>query len=177
MTFFGRPGGPARMVLAVIGVGVLALLSFVVFNLNHRLDHQQAANLDTLSASHDIVNVNDLLTRRLAELTRLTATAQAALGETAALGPLLTSLREAIAPAAATVGAATDGAMTSTAKLDTMNAILAAIKEKILPLVRSADAFGGQGRQLLAIVDGLVEDLRGAVAAAVTINDSLPLPG
>lgn len=177
MTFFGVRGGPARTVLASIGVAVLGLLTFVVFNLNNRLENQQAANEATLVASGQIVDVNDLLTKRLRELVLLTGTAQDALRETAALGPLLTSLREAIGPAAGTVLVATKGAETSTAKLDTMNEILAAIKEKILPLVRSADAFGGQGRELQKIVDGLVDDLERAVAAAASINNSLPFPG
>ncbi|WP_182378919.1 hypothetical protein [Nocardioides sp. WS12] len=176
MIFFGRRGGPARTVLAIIGVGVLGLLSFVVFNLNTRLDNQQKANEATLVASNDIVDVNDLLTMRLEELVALTKTAQKALGETSALGPLLVSLREAIGPAATTVEAATGGAELSTKKLDTMHEILSAIKKKILPLVESADAFGGQGGDLLVIVKDLVKDLESAVAAAVKINQSLPLP-
>lgn len=177
MTFFGRPGGPARTVLAFIGVGVLGLLSFVVFNLNHRLDNQQAANEQTLAASHDIVHVNDLLTNRLAELTALTHTAQSALDETQALAPLLTGLLNAIAPAAGTVSTATGGAVISNEKLAAMHQLLAGIKAKVVPLVASANAFGGQGRQLLVIVNGLVTDLQGAVAAAISINSSLPFPG
>ena len=162
--------------LALLGVGVLGLLTFVVVNLNHRLDNQQVANEATLAASGDIVEVNDLLTMRLKQLVKLTDTAQLALQETAALGPLLADLRAAIGPAASTVAAATSGAETSTRKLDTMAEILRAIRAKVLPLVDAADAFGGQGRQLLRIVDGLVSDLRGAVGAAVRINASLPLP-
>nr|BAA76343.1 orf9 [Rhodococcus sp. CIR2] len=101
MIFFGSRGGPARMVLAIVAVGVLGLLTFVVFNLNNRLDNQQRANVTSIAASQGIVDVNDKVTGQLRQLTELTHTAQTALDATAALGPLLIKLDEAIAPAAA----------------------------------------------------------------------------
>jgi hypothetical protein len=177
MIFFGRQGGPARTVLAFVGVAVLGLLSFVIFNLNNRLDNQQAANEASIEASSAIVNVNDKLTERLQQLTDLTVTAQSALDETSALAPLLTKLQQAIAPAAAMVTSGTQGAQTSNAQLARMEAVLVQLKSKVLPLVESAGQFGGQGNQLLSIVRGLVGDLRGAVAAAKKINANLPLPG
>lgn len=177
MIFFGRQGGPARTVLAFVGVVVLSLLSFVIFNLNNRLDNQQAANEASIEASSAIVNVNDKLTDRLQQLTDLTVTAQSALDETSALAPLLTKLQQAIAPAAAMVTSGTQGAQTSNAQLARMEEVLVQLKSKVLPLVESAGQFGGQGNQLLSIVRGLVGDLRGAVAAAKKINANLPLPG
>jgi chromosome segregation ATPase len=177
MIFFGRQGGPARTVLAFVGVAVLGLLSFVIFNLNNRLDNQQAANEASIEASSAIVKVNDKLTERLQQLTDLTVTAQSALDETSALAPLLTKLQKAIAPAAAMVTSGTQGAQTSNAQLARMEAVLVQLKSKVLPLVESAGQFGGQGDQLLSIVRGLVGDLRGAVAAAKKINANLPLPG
>ncbi len=107
MIFFGRRGGPARMVLAIVAVGVLGLLTFVVFNLNTRLDNQQRANVTSIAASQDIVDVNDKVTGQLRQLTELTHTAQTALDATSALGPLLTKLDEAIAPAAAMLASST----------------------------------------------------------------------
>lgn len=175
--FFGRPHGAVHLILAVVGVGVLGLLSFVVFNLNNRLDNQEKANQDTLIASHAIVDVNDKVTLRLAQLTDLTGTARQAVDETQALGPLLGQLREAVAPAAAMVASGASGAQTSNAQLTTIQGVLNAVRDKVVPLVSSAAAFGEQGKQLVGIVQGLVSDLQGAVDAAKTINKSLPLPG
>jgi hypothetical protein len=177
MTFFGRRGGPVRLVLSVVAVGVLGLLLFVVTNLNQRLDNQQRANESTIAASEGIVAVNDRLTQRLGQLTELTHTAQAALDETSALAPLLTKLRVAIEPAAAMVATGTRGAETSNTQLVTMHAVLDQIRGRVLPLVESAAAFGDQGKELLTIVRGLVADLKASVAAARTINATLPLPG
>ena len=49
--------------------------------------------------------------------------------------------------------------------------------DTVLPLVSSAQAFGEQGNQLLAVVQALVADLRSSVASVQTINQMLPLPG
>ncbi|OUS81342.1 hypothetical protein JWS13_12635 [Rhodococcus pseudokoreensis] len=177
MIFFGRRGGPARMVLAIVAVGVLGLLTFVVYNLNHRLDNQQQVNVTSIGVSEDIVDVNDKLTGQLQQLTELTHTAQTALDSTVALGPLLVKLDEAITPAAAMLAQGTTGAQMTNEQLQNIQSILGEVQNTVLPLVESADSFGAQGRQLLAIVQGLVSDLEGSVAAAQTINQMLPLPG
>lgn len=177
MIFFGRPGGPARMVLSIVAVGVLGLLAFVVFNLNTRLDNQQRANETSITASQAIVDVNDRLTTRLLQLTELTHTAQTALDATSALGPLLVELDEAISPAAQMLASSTDGAQLTNQQLTNIQGILGEVQNTVLPLVDSARVFGDQGRQLLAVVQGLVSDLQGSVAAAQTINQMLPLPG
>lgn len=177
MIFFGRRGGPARLVLALSALGVLAVLSVIIFNLNTRLDNQQRANEASITASEDIVAINDTLTDQLAQLTELTVTAQSALDATAALGPLLTDLDTAISPAAAMLASSTDGAELTYDQLTTISEILGQIENTVVPLVASADQFGEQGRSLLTVVQGLVDDLQGSVAAAQTINQMLPLPG
>lgn len=177
MILFGRPAGPARMVLAVVAVGVLGLLSFVVFNLNNRLDNQQAANVTSIGASQGVVDINDSLTTQLAQLTSVTHTAQEALDATAALEPLLIQLDEAITPAAAMLSSSTDGAVVTNDQLNNIAGILDKVDQAVVPLVASAEAFGGQGGELLVIVQSLVADLAGSVDAAFTINQMLPLPG
>ncbi|KLL95925.1 hypothetical protein SAMN04490240_0734 [Rhodococcus pyridinivorans] len=177
MTFFGRPGGPARMVLAIAAVGVLGLLTFVIFNLNTRLDNQQDVNLTSVAVSEDIVAVNDKLTGELQQLTELTNTARQALDATAALEPLLIRLDEAIGPAAHMLAQSTDGAQVTNEQLVTIQSILGEVQGTVLPLVESARAFGGQGTELLDIVQGLVADLRSSVESVHTINQMLPLPG
>lgn len=177
MIFFGRRGGPARMVLAIVAVGVLGLLTFVVFNLNTRLDNQQRANVTSIAASQAIVDVNDKVTGQLQQLTELTHTAHTALDATSALGPLLIKLDEAIAPAAAMLASSTAGAQMTNDTLTNIQSILGEVQNTVLPLVSSAEAFGEQGNQLLAIVQGLVSDLKVSVEAAKTINQMLPLPG
>lgn len=177
MIFFGRRGGPARLVFALAALGVLAVLSVVIFNLNTRLDNQQRANEASIIASADIVEINDTLTGQLAQLTELTVTARSALDATAGLGPLLTDLDAAISPAAAMLSSSTSGAELTNEQLTTISGILGQIQNTVVPLVDSADQFGEQGRTLLALVQGLVDDLQGSVAAAQTINQMLPLPG
>ncbi len=98
------------MALSVAAVGALSLFAFVIVNLNTRLDNQQRVNLTSIAASEDIVAVNDKLTGELGQLTELTRTAQGALDATAALGPLLTRLDEAIGPAAQMLSSNTSGA-------------------------------------------------------------------
>ncbi|MCZ4587567.1 hypothetical protein O4328_28430 [Rhodococcus opacus] len=177
MIFFGRRGGPARMVLSIVAVGVLSLFAFVIFNLNNRLDNQQQVNLTSISASEDIVAVNDKLTGELRQLTELTHTAHSALDATAALGPLLTRLDEAISPAAQMLSSNTAGAQMTNEQLVNIQGILGEVQNTVLPLVSSAQAFGDQGTQLLAVVQALVADLRSSVASVQTINQMLPLPG
>jgi hypothetical protein len=175
--FFGRPYGVVRMILALAGVGVLALLTFVVLNLNNRLDNQQRANLQTLAASQALVSVNNDVTDRLAQLTALTSNAGQAVHETQSLAPLLVTLREVIAPAAAMIHTGSVGGQVSNAQLTAIEGTLAEVRGTVVPLVSSARAFGGQGQQLVGIVQGLVSDLRAAVSDAETINRALPLPG
>lgn len=177
MTFFGRRGGPARLVLAIVAVGVLVLLSFIIFTLNGRLDNQERANQTSIQASDRIVQVNDKVTTRLAELTELTHTAQTALDSTSALQPLLVKLGQAISPVAELLSADTTGAQITNAQLTTIQGILGQVEDTVVPLVSSAAKFGEQGKQLLNVVQGLVADLRSSVDSARTINNVLPLPG
>ncbi|MFI6996541.1 hypothetical protein [Nocardia sp. NPDC050175] len=177
MIFFGRPGGPARLVLSIVAVGVLGLLIFVMITLNTRLDNQQRVNETSISASHSIVDVNDKLTSQLQQLTELTHTAQSALDATTALGPLLARLHDAITPAARQLGSSAAGAQHTKTQLTDIHDILGEVQDTIVPLVASAEGFGGQGKQLLAVLQGLVGDLQASVAAAQTINRMLPLPG
>ncbi|MBF6278410.1 hypothetical protein A5789_34640 [Nocardia sp. 852002-51101_SCH5132738] len=171
------PGGPARMVHSIVAVGVLGLLAFVVLDLNTRLDNQQRVNETSISASEGVVEVNDRLTSQLQQLTQLTQTAQRALDATAALGPLLSELDEAIAPAAEMLATGTSGAQLTNDQLAGIQSVLEEIQSVVLPLVSAAEAFGEQGTQLLDIVRRLVGDLTSSVAAARTINQMLPLPG
>ncbi|MGW5518140.1 hypothetical protein [Nocardia africana] len=165
------------MVLSIAAVCVLGLLAFVVFNLNTRLDNQQRANNTSIHASQSIVEVNDKLTNQLQQLTQLTHTARNALDATSTLGLLLTKLDAAIAPAAAMLATGTSGAQMSNNQLADIQSILGQVQNTVVPLVSSAQAFGDQGKQLLAIVQGLVADLQTSVASAKTINQMLPLPG
>lgn len=165
------------MVLAIVAVGVLSLFAFVIFNLNNRLDNQQQVNLTSIAASEDIVAVNDTLTGELRQLTELTHTARGALDATSALEPLLIKLDEAIGPAAQMLSSSTSGAQMTNEQLTNIQTILGQVHDTVLPLVSSAQAFGEQGNQLLAVVQALVADLRSSVASVQTINQMLPLPG
>lgn len=177
MTFFGRRGGPVRLVWAVAMLAVLLLLSFVIFTLNGRLDAQQRANLTTVGASGRIVDVNDGVTKQLAQLTDLTKTAQTALDSTRALQPLLADLDTAIGNAAGLLTTSTQGAQITNDQLATISGLLVRVQDAVTPLVNSAGKFGDQGKQLLTTAEGLVSDLNSAVDSARTINQMLPLPG
>ena len=149
----------------------------MIFNLNTRLDNQQRVNVTSISASQSVVQINDKLTNQLQQLTQITHTAQDALTATSALGPLLTKLDGAITPAAEMLSNSTSGAQMTNDQLVDIQSVLGEIQNTVLPLVTSAQAFGDQGKQLLSLVQGLVSDLEGSVAAAQTINQMLPLPG
>ena len=177
MTFFGRRGGPMRLVLASVAVVMLAVLSFVTFNLNTRLDNQHQANLESIQRSEQIVTVNDELTRQLQDLTALTEDAQKALDATAALGPVLARLGEAIEPAARLLTSNTAGAQLTNDQLNAIKTVLIEVQTKVEALKASAQVFGKQGTQLLDLVSGLVTDLKSSVSSAQTINQMLPLPG
>ncbi len=165
------------MALSVAAVGALSLFAFVIVNLNTRLDNQQRVNLTSIAASEDIVAVNDKLTGELGQLTELTRTAQGALDATAALGPLLTRLDEAIGPAAQMLSSNTSGAQVTNEQLGNIQSILGEVQNTVVPLVTSAQTFGDQGTQLLSVVQALVADLRSSVTSVQTINQMLPLPG
>lgn len=175
--FFGRPGGPARTVLALVAVGVLGLLSVVIFNLNRSLDKQQRVNATSVGVSQSFLDVNDQLTRDLGDLTRITGTAQTALDSIRALRPLLDKLHDAITPVAASLSSNAQGAQVTSEQLGTIAQLLGQVHDVVVPLVDSARSFGDQGKALLAMIDGLVTDLQKAVASATTINQMLPLPG
>ncbi|MCG7631453.1 MULTISPECIES: hypothetical protein [Gordonia] len=177
MTFFGRRGGPMRMVLAFIAVIMLAVLCFVIVNLNTRLDKQHQANLESIHRSEQIVTVNDELTQQLQSLTSLTADAQSALDATAGLGPVLARLGEAIKPVARLLTSNTAGAQLTNDQLNAIRIILIEVQTKVEALKISAKAFGNQSTQLLDLVSGLVTDLESSVSSAQTINQMLPLPG
>ncbi|MCQ4118313.1 hypothetical protein [Rhodococcus tibetensis] len=177
MVFFGRPGGPARTVLALVAVGVLGLLSVVIFNLNRSLENQQRVNATSVGVSESFLDVNDQLTAELGELTQLTGTAESALDSIRALGPLLARLDHAITPVAASLSSTAQGAQITNEQLAAIAQILGEVHNVILPLVDSAQAFGQQGEDLLAVIEGLIADLQTAVESAATINQMLPLPG
>ncbi|MEU2007169.1 hypothetical protein ACH47B_38595 [Rhodococcus sp. NPDC019627] len=177
MVFFGRPGGPARTVLALIAVAVLGLFSIVIFNLNRSLDSQQRVNASSVGISASFLDVNDQLTAELGELTQLTGTAESALQSIRALGPLLAELHHAITPVAGSLSSTARGAQITNEQLAVIAHILGEVHNVILPLVDSAQAFGQQGEDLLAVIEGLITDLQSAVESAATINQMLPLPG
>lgn len=177
MMLFGRPGGPARTVLALVAVGVLGLFSFVLFNLNRSLDEQQRVNDASVGISQSFLDVNDQLSAELGELTALTGTAQTALDSVKALRPLLAKLHDAITPVAASLSSSAQGAQVTAEQLGRIAGILGEVHDVLIPLVESARTFGDQGKALLAMIEGLVTDLQGAVSSAATINQMLPLPG
>lgn len=177
MRFFGRPGGPARTVLAAVAVGALGLLTFVIFNLNTRLDNQQRANLTSLSGSRDLVEVNDHLTVQLQQLTEITETTRTAVDATDALGPILDRLAEAIKPAADMLSSSASNAVLTNEQLTSISSILGEVQNTVVPLVSSAQSFGDQGQQLLATIQALIGDLQTSVESARRINEVLPLPG
>lgn len=171
---FGRPEGLARLIFAVVGVGVIATLGVTLASLNKQLEDQERANQETLRASEAIVDVNDQVTTRLEQLTALTGTADEALQEAQALEPLLVELRDAVEPAAATIASGRGGAEISEERLTRIEGIVADIEGRTDALVTEAQAFGAQGRELEAIVRGLVDDVEASLEAARRINEQLP---
>jgi uncharacterized protein YgbK (DUF1537 family) len=113
----------------------------------------------------------------LAQLTRLTDTAQLALDDTRALQPLLVQLRDATCPAADSIAVARAGGETTHTDLRRIQQIVVQLRQQVLPLVPSAAAFGDQGTQLLDILQGVNDDLETSIDAARRINNALPLPG
>lgn len=174
--FFGRRGGPARTILSVAMIGVLATLAFVFVNLNERLHAQKSANDATVERTSVIVEVNDRVSARLEALGDLTDKAQLALEETENLQPSLEALSLAIGPAAVTLDSATSSTVTTNEQLTTINDILVAVRDGVVPLAKSAEAFGAQGSSLVDVLALLNQDLRRAVSSARRIDNGIPLP-
>lgn len=173
----GRPGGPARLAFSAVAVAVIGVLIFVTFNLNTRLDHQQQANVHSIDGSSDIVKVNDDLTVRLSELTKVTETARQALTATSALDPVLVRLEDAIRGAARLMTTTADHTALTNQQLGVISALLIDVREIVVPLTASTNQFGNQAKDLLTSVQGLVTSLEGSVESARRINQVLPVPG
>ena len=174
--FIGRPGGPGRMVLSMVVLGVLGTLAFVFVNLNARLDAQKAANDATLARTSDIVDVNERVTTRLSQLTDLTEKSHQALDDTRALEPRLQDLASAITPATRSLSSTTNQTGGTKTQLVTIQQVLNAVRDGVIPLTTSAEAFGDQGAALLPVLQSLNSDLRSAVASARRIDEAIPLP-
>ncbi|HTK65722.1 MAG TPA: hypothetical protein VL595_25290 [Pseudonocardia sp.] len=173
---FGRESGPVKFALGVLGLGTILVLVVTMARLNTRLATMEQQNRLTLAGARAIATADDRFTRRLQHLSALVDSTNLALDETRKLQPLLTDLKAAVVPAAAAVSTGSGGGVRSNVQLRRVEAALLQLQEHTLPLVRSADAFGGQGEDLLHVIDGLVADLRAGVDAAARINAVLPLP-
>jgi fructoselysine-6-P-deglycase FrlB-like protein len=174
---FGRRSGPVKAVLAAVALVVLSVLIVTFARLGQNLAAQAAINQESQRNAEAAVAVTDRLTTRLAQLTRLTDTAQLALDDTRALQPLLVQLRDATRPAADSIAVARAGGETTHTDLRRIQQIVVQLRQQVLPLVPSAAAFGDQGTQLLTILQGVNDDLETSIAAARRINNALPLPG
>jgi hypothetical protein len=174
---FGRRSGPVKAVLAAVALVVLSVLLVTFARLGQNLAAQAAINQESQRNAEAAVAVTDRLTTRLAQLTRLTDTAQLALDDTRALQPLLVQLRDATRPAADSIAVARAGGETTHTDLRRIQQIVVQLRQQVLPLVPSAAAFGDQGTQLLTILQGVNDDLKTSIDAAQRINNALPLPG
>jgi hypothetical protein len=174
---FGRRSGPVKAVLAAVALVVLSVLIVTFARLGQNLAAQAAINQESQRNAEAAVAVTDRLTTRLAQLTRLTDTAQLALDDTRALQPLLVQLRDATRPAADSIAVARAGGETTHTDLRRIQQIVVQLRQQVLPLVPSAAAFGDQGTQLLTILQGVNDDLETSIDAAQRINNALPLPG
>jgi hypothetical protein len=174
---FGRRSGPVKAVLAAVALGVLSVLIVTFARLGQNLAAQAAINQESQRNAEAAVAVTDRLTTRLAQLTRLTDTAQLALDDTRALQPLLVQLRDATRPAVDSIAVARAGGETTHTDLRRIQQIVVQLRQQVLPLVPSAAAFGDQGTQLLTILQGVNDDLETSIDAARRINNALPLPG
>jgi small-conductance mechanosensitive channel len=174
---FGRRSGPIKAVLAAVTLTVQLVLIVTFARLGHNLAEQAAINQESQRNAEAAVAVTDRLTTRLAQLTRLTDTAQLALEDTRALKPLLVQLHDATRPAADSIAVGRAGGEMSRADLRRIQQIVVALRQRVLPLVPSAAAFGDQGTQLLTMLQGVNDDLARSIDAAQRINNALPLPG
>jgi hypothetical protein len=174
---FGRRSGPVKAVLAAVALLVLSVLIVTFARLGQNLAAQAAINQESQRNAEAAVAVTDRLTTRLAQLTRLTDTAQLALDDTRALQPLLVQLRDATRPAADSIAVARAGGESTHTDLRRIQQIVVQLRQQVLPLVPSAAAFSDQGTQLLDILQGVNDDLETSIDAARRINNALPLPG
>jgi hypothetical protein len=173
---FGREGGPVRFALGIVGLFVILVLVVTVARLDARLATMEEQNRITLAGARAIATADDPFTTRLQHLTVLADSADHALDQTRQLQPLLTELKDAVVPAAAAISTGRAGGQLTNVQLGRIQDVLVRLRDHTVPLVRSADAFGGQGRDLLGVIDGLVTDLRASADAAARINAVLPLP-
>jgi hypothetical protein len=166
-----------KAVLAAVALVVLLVLIVTFARLGQDLAAQAAINQESQRNAEAAVAATDRLTTRLAQLTRLTHTAQLALDDTRALQPLLVQLRDATRPVADSIAVARAGGETTHTDLRQIQQIVVQLRQQVLPLVPSAAAFGDQGSELLTILQGVNDDLQRSIDAAQRINNALPLPG
>jgi hypothetical protein len=88
-SLFGRPGGPARFVLGVLGLIVLLTLTVTVARIDDRLGVLVGLNRESLDGARRIAGADDRLTSRLHQLTDLAEGAHTTLESTRALQPVL----------------------------------------------------------------------------------------
>jgi uncharacterized protein YgbK (DUF1537 family) len=174
---FGGRSGPVKAVLAAVALVALSVLTVTFARLGHNLAVQAAINQESQRNAETAVAVTDRLTARLAQLTQLTDTAQLALEDTRALEPLLVQLHDATRPAANSIAVGRAGGETSHTDLRRIQQIVVQLRQRVLPLVPSAAAFGDQGTELLTILRGVNDDLELSINSARRINSALPLPG
>ncbi len=174
---FGMRSGPLKAVLAAVTLMVLLVLIVTFARLGQNLAAQAAINQESQRHAEAAVAVTDRLTARLAQLTRLTDTAQLALDDTRALKPLLVQLHDVTRPAADSIAVGRAGGEKSQADLRRIQQIAVQLRQRVLPLVPSAAAFGDQGRELLTILQGINDDLDRSITAAQRVNNAIPLPG
>src|SRR5947209_47874 len=131
---FGRRSGPVKAVLAAVALVVLSVLIVTFARLGQNLAAQAAINQEPQRNAEAAVAVTDRLTTRLAQLTRLTDTAQLALDDTRALQPLLVQLRDATRPAADSIAVARAGGETTHTDLRRIQQIVVQLRQQVLPL-------------------------------------------
>jgi methyl-accepting chemotaxis protein len=171
---FGRPGGPARLALAVAALLALLTLTVTVARLDLRLAEMVRANEATVDGARRIAEADDRFTRRLQQLDTVAAGGRATLEQTRALRPLLTELRDALRPTAAAVATGRAGAEHSAEQLARIRKVLTGLRSATKELAASTEAFDAQGGELLRILGDLTADLRAAVEAADRIEAVLP---
>jgi methyl-accepting chemotaxis protein len=171
---FGRPGGPARLALAVAALLALLTLTVTVARLDLRLAEMVRANEATVDGARRIAEADDRFTRRLQQLDTVAAGGRATLEQTRALRPLLTELRDALRPTAAAVATGRAGAEHSAEQLARIRKVLTGLRSASKEVAASTEAFDAQGGELLRILGDLTADLRAAVEAADRIEAVLP---
>lgn len=173
---FGRPGGPARLVLGVLVLVTLLGLTVTVARLDLRLGTLVALNQESLDGARRVAAADDRLTSRLHQLTGLADDAHRTLDQTRAVQPVLAQLRDAIGPAGRAAATGRAGGEHTTAQLARIRDILSRLNTGTGQLARSAEAFNRQGADLIMLLDGLVADVRTSLEATRRIDSTLPLP-